>query len=606
MNPDDKIEKAPMVPPFVRFVASAIPMVFDDSLSYYEALCALWKWLQDNVVNVINNNAAVTEDYIQLTKDMKEYMDNYFDNLDVQEEINNKLDAMVEDGTLQEIITTYIQANVTWTFNTVDDMKEATNLIDGSYACTLGYYEAGDGGGATYLITDTADVTKLQEELDNNLYATLIITDNTLNMKQIGCKADGITDNYDLIQRAIAFLDKGTLYFPAGQYAISSPIEWYVGKSLSVKGDGVENTKFIDICLTDDHIFFSSSLVNNGITYRLKHGISYKDFEIIGNEHARVGFQIDKVAWLHIENVYVRNISKRGTFPSSNMSCSILFAGQLCYCNNFSSPQNDYDTSYEHPHVAMWLKNSTSIPSINPTNNDFVNCKWENSSANLFLSYSDNNIFENCAIEKDASYDINISSDCRWNTFIGIGSEASEQSLRDNGYCSTFIGCYFASDITLSSHRSEFIGCSLAIDGNITISDNSFGSISNSDIFRSATTEGKGTLTGSPNRSTWELNHVYNYKTSLYEYWVAGRVGATINTSTLTFTNPYQRNCIFHLTNGSSDLTRMDITYNTRGSVFARTDFTQDVILPPSGSIKFVLNGGGSISNVTGWVQELH
>ena len=101
----ENIEKAPNVPPFVTFVTSAVPMVFDNSLSYYEALCALWKWLQDDVVNVINNNATVTEDYIELTNEyiekfneLKDYVDTYFDNLDVQEEINNKLDAMVEEG----------------------------------------------------------------------------------------------------------------------------------------------------------------------------------------------------------------------------------------------------------------------------------------------------------------------------------------------------------------------------------------------------------------------------------------------------------------------------------------------------------------------------
>lgn len=105
---EDKIEKAPNVPPFVRYVASTIPMVFDNSLSYYEALAALAKSLQDTV-GVVNNNATVTEEYIQLTKDMKEYMDHYFDNLDVQEEINNKLDEMVESGEFQTILNSYVE-----------------------------------------------------------------------------------------------------------------------------------------------------------------------------------------------------------------------------------------------------------------------------------------------------------------------------------------------------------------------------------------------------------------------------------------------------------------------------------------------------------------
>lgn len=105
---EDKPEKMPPVPPFVRFVASAVPMVFDDSLSYYEALCALWKYVQ-GMTDVINNNATLEEEYILKFNELKSYVENYFENLDVQEEINNKLDQMVEDGDLQEIIEFYFK-----------------------------------------------------------------------------------------------------------------------------------------------------------------------------------------------------------------------------------------------------------------------------------------------------------------------------------------------------------------------------------------------------------------------------------------------------------------------------------------------------------------
>ena len=191
----DNVEKQPPVPPFVRFVASAVPMVFDNSLSYYEAICAMWKYLNDTV-NVINNNASITEEYIQLTKDMKVYMDNYFANLDVQEEINNKLDAMADNGTLQEIITEYIQANVAWTFDTVADMKDATNLVAGSYAHTLGFDSINDGGGAFYYITNSGVANEMDVIAVDTLYANLII-ENTLNIKQLGAVTNTeITDEY--------------------------------------------------------------------------------------------------------------------------------------------------------------------------------------------------------------------------------------------------------------------------------------------------------------------------------------------------------------------------------------------------------------------------
>ena len=85
------------------------------------------------------------EDYIARFVALKDFVDTYFENLDVQEEINNKLDQMAEDGILQ---------NVSWTFDTVSKIQSKTNLIVGSYAQTLGYNTIGDGGGATYKIVD--------------------------------------------------------------------------------------------------------------------------------------------------------------------------------------------------------------------------------------------------------------------------------------------------------------------------------------------------------------------------------------------------------------------------------------------------------------------
>ena len=215
MNNDinEKIVHAAPVPPFVRFVASAVPMVFDNSLSYYEALCALWKWLQDDVIDVINNNATVTEHYIEMDEEtrqlfieLKSYVDNYFDNLDVQEEINNKLDDMVEAGTLQEIITSYLQANVAWTFNTVADMKSSTNLVDGSYAQTLGFRSANDGGGAIYKISDSGTANERDViALSNSLYAHYVDVDKQVTPEQFGAYGDGIHNDTEALRTAASY-----------------------------------------------------------------------------------------------------------------------------------------------------------------------------------------------------------------------------------------------------------------------------------------------------------------------------------------------------------------------------------------------------------------
>lgn len=161
--------------PFRRFVTTigVFPTAFTDAMTYYECLAYLVKYMEETMIPAINENAEAVKELQGLYIQLKTFVDTYFENLDVQEEINTKLDQMVEDGTLQEIITTYIQSNVAWTFNTVAEMKSATNLVAGSYAKTLGLNSINDKGGAFYLISDTAGTN--YETLNNGLYANLVI-----------------------------------------------------------------------------------------------------------------------------------------------------------------------------------------------------------------------------------------------------------------------------------------------------------------------------------------------------------------------------------------------------------------------------------------------
>lgn len=202
---NDKIQHSRPVPPFLMWCSATIPAVFDNSMTYYETLCALTKWLQDNLVNVVNNNASVTEEYINKVNELQEYVENYFANLDVQEEINNKLDEMADDGTLQEIVAAYLNATAIWGFDTVADLKAATNLIAGSYARTMGYYAKNDGGGALYYITETgsADDTKVIA-ITSGVYANYVY-EGQLNIKQFGAKGDGTTDDSAAIDLALAY-----------------------------------------------------------------------------------------------------------------------------------------------------------------------------------------------------------------------------------------------------------------------------------------------------------------------------------------------------------------------------------------------------------------
>lgn len=109
--------------PFKHLVMTVgeLPTSFVDSMTYYECLAWLVNYLQNTVIPAVNNNAEATEELQAAFITLKNYVDNYFDNLDVQEEIDNKLDEMAESGVLQEIIDTYFQE--------ITDLVNAQNAV---------------------------------------------------------------------------------------------------------------------------------------------------------------------------------------------------------------------------------------------------------------------------------------------------------------------------------------------------------------------------------------------------------------------------------------------------------------------------------------------
>ena len=92
--------------PFKRFCCTIgnLPSSYTQCMSYVELLDWFCHYLQNTVIPAVNNNANSVLELQNLYIKLKNYVDNYFENIDVQEEINNKLDEMAENGILQNII----------------------------------------------------------------------------------------------------------------------------------------------------------------------------------------------------------------------------------------------------------------------------------------------------------------------------------------------------------------------------------------------------------------------------------------------------------------------------------------------------------------------
>lgn len=89
--------------PFRYWCQKVLPLVYDDSLSYYELLCKVVDYLNKTMEDVETLHGDVTNLH-KAYEELQKYVNNYFSTLDVQEEINNKLNQMASDGSLSTLI----------------------------------------------------------------------------------------------------------------------------------------------------------------------------------------------------------------------------------------------------------------------------------------------------------------------------------------------------------------------------------------------------------------------------------------------------------------------------------------------------------------------
>ena len=239
MADDLKTIKTVDLSPFKCMVMTIgeLPSSFVESMTYYEALAWLDNYIEKTLIPTINNNAEAVQELQALYIELHDYVENYFDNLDVQEEINNKLDAMAEAGTLQEIITSYIQANVAWTFDTVADMKLSENLIAGSYAQTLGFRSVNDGGEGLYKITDSGTANEKDIIAVGDLKAHLVYT-KTLKPETFGAYGDGVHDDSGVIQYCLDLIQTGGELYLSHKYVLQNEIDISGYKNIKIVGNG--------------------------------------------------------------------------------------------------------------------------------------------------------------------------------------------------------------------------------------------------------------------------------------------------------------------------------------------------------------------------------
>ena len=216
-KPTEKtISDLPVITKFIYSIG-VLPTSYKMSMTYEEQVVWLCNYLETTVIPAVNQNGEAVEELQNLYELLRTYVNDYFDNLDVQEEINNKLEQMAEDGSLYNIIRQYtdpivnqqneeiasfknevndsideINTNVNVIDNKVDEIANGSPLVASSTAgmtdTTKIYVNTTDGKwywydgdsweiGGTYQSAGIADNSLNYYMLDSELQTNLKLND---------------------------------------------------------------------------------------------------------------------------------------------------------------------------------------------------------------------------------------------------------------------------------------------------------------------------------------------------------------------------------------------------------------------------------------------
>lgn len=111
------IEKLAKIKNFCYSVAK-MPTDFIEAMTPYELLNWFCDYLKNTLVPKYNES-------IETYNGLKEFVNDYFNNLDVQDEINIKIDDLVSDGTMDQLLNT----NLTGSLQDLDT-EDKSNLVN--------------------------------------------------------------------------------------------------------------------------------------------------------------------------------------------------------------------------------------------------------------------------------------------------------------------------------------------------------------------------------------------------------------------------------------------------------------------------------------------
>lgn len=258
-------------------------------LQEFNKLIAQWKVMQKNFDNLHD-----------AFNDLKSYVQNYFKNLDVQDEINNKLEEMALSGELLRIIEPTI-SNTTSNWLNTHITNPSNPPIDTSLSVT--------GAAADAKITGDKFKQINENYIDNGI----------VPIKSIGAVGDGITDDYVAFQTALNDKNIKELTLEPKTYLIKNILRITDRDGIKISGNGA-TIKFVvgDAENLNDYCFESTNMTNliiencifdGGYEWMERPIHTADNYQIYLNRRAKArhAFRLTECTQFNINNVTVKN-----------------------------------------------------------------------------------------------------------------------------------------------------------------------------------------------------------------------------------------------------------------------------------------------------------
>lgn len=182
-------EEYKRISPFKWQLLESFPFIAEDfdQLTEYALYCKLVEYM-NKVIDGTNTLGANVEEYIAKFNALKDYVDDYFENLDVQDEIDNKLNEMTQDGTISNILNNELFSNINnQILQNSNDIGAINEELDDTIKTTD---------------TNVVSITMLTQEVREALTggSTAVVGVNSVNSENIVDKAINIYKFDELIQ----------------------------------------------------------------------------------------------------------------------------------------------------------------------------------------------------------------------------------------------------------------------------------------------------------------------------------------------------------------------------------------------------------------------